>query len=101
VGRIAVDGYASRIPLEPDELGVLGYLVASRLAMIVAISAWRVRRYPENAEYITAEDDDSWALLEHFDALDRTPSRTSSARRPRGVRRRSSPAAVPTQSARC
>jgi 4-aminobutyrate aminotransferase-like enzyme/Ser/Thr protein kinase RdoA (MazF antagonist) len=69
VGRIAVDGYASRIPLEPDELGVLGYLVASRLAMIVAISAWRVRRYPENAEYITAEDDDSWALLEHFDAV--------------------------------
>jgi 4-aminobutyrate aminotransferase-like enzyme len=37
--------------------------------MIVAISAWRVRRYPENAEYITAEDDDSWALLEHLDAV--------------------------------
>ena len=69
IGRIAVDGYVSRVPLEPDELAVLGDLVASRLAMIVSISAWRVRRYPENAEYIQAEDDDSWALLELFDEL--------------------------------
>jgi 4-aminobutyrate aminotransferase-like enzyme/Ser/Thr protein kinase RdoA (MazF antagonist) len=69
VGRIAVDGYTSRLPLEPDELAILGYLVAARLAMIVAISAWRVQRYPENAEYIQAEDHDSWALLEHFDEL--------------------------------
>jgi 4-aminobutyrate aminotransferase-like enzyme/Ser/Thr protein kinase RdoA (MazF antagonist) len=68
-GRIAVDGYTSHIPLEPDELSVLGHLVAARLAMIVAISAWRVRNYPENADYITAEDDDSWALLELFDGL--------------------------------
>jgi 4-aminobutyrate aminotransferase-like enzyme len=69
VGRIAADGYASRLPLEPDELAVFGHLVAARLAMIVAISAWRVRRYPENAEYIQAEDGDSWALLELFDGL--------------------------------
>jgi 4-aminobutyrate aminotransferase-like enzyme/Ser/Thr protein kinase RdoA (MazF antagonist) len=69
VGRIAVDGYASRAPFEPDELAVLGDLVAARLAMIVSISAWRVGRYPENAEYIQAEDDDSWALLELFDEL--------------------------------
>jgi 4-aminobutyrate aminotransferase-like enzyme/Ser/Thr protein kinase RdoA (MazF antagonist) len=69
VGRIAVDGYTSRLPLEPDELAVLGSLVAARLAMIVAISAWRVRRYPENAEYIQAEDGESWALLELFDGL--------------------------------
>jgi 4-aminobutyrate aminotransferase-like enzyme/Ser/Thr protein kinase RdoA (MazF antagonist) len=69
IGRIAVDGYASRLPFEPQELAVLGDLVAARLAMVVAISAWRVRRYPENAEYIQAEDDDSWALLELFDEL--------------------------------
>jgi 4-aminobutyrate aminotransferase-like enzyme/Ser/Thr protein kinase RdoA (MazF antagonist) len=69
VGRIAVDGYASRVPLEPDELAVFGHLVAARLAMIVAISAWRVGRYPENAEYIQAEDGDSWTLLELFDRL--------------------------------
>jgi 4-aminobutyrate aminotransferase-like enzyme/Ser/Thr protein kinase RdoA (MazF antagonist) len=69
VARIALDGYSSRIPLEPLELELLGDLVGARLAMIVAISAWRVRRYPENAEYIQSWDDDSWRLLELFDEL--------------------------------
>jgi 4-aminobutyrate aminotransferase-like enzyme/aminoglycoside phosphotransferase (APT) family kinase protein len=64
VGRIAVDGYASRRPFDPEELEVLGDLVATRLAAIVVISAWRVARYPENAEYIQAWDDDCWRLLE-------------------------------------
>src|SRR5438477_260714 len=67
-GRIAIDGYQSRIPLEPLELDVLADLVAARLAAIVTISAWRVERYPENATYIQAWDDDSWKLLELFDA---------------------------------
>jgi 4-aminobutyrate aminotransferase-like enzyme/Ser/Thr protein kinase RdoA (MazF antagonist) len=69
VGRIAVDGYASHLPFDPEELAVVGHLVAARLAMIIAISAWRVRRYPENADYIQAEDEDSWALLELFDGM--------------------------------
>jgi 4-aminobutyrate aminotransferase-like enzyme/Ser/Thr protein kinase RdoA (MazF antagonist) len=69
IGRIAVDGYATRSPLEPDELDVLGDLVATRLAAIVAISAWRVERYPENAAYIQAWDDDSWSLIELFDEV--------------------------------
>ena len=64
VGRIAIDGYASHLPLEPEELELLGDLVATRLAQIVVISAWRVARYPENATYIQAWDDDSWRLLE-------------------------------------
>jgi 4-aminobutyrate aminotransferase-like enzyme/Ser/Thr protein kinase RdoA (MazF antagonist) len=67
--RIATDGYQSRIPLEPIELELLGDVVAARLAAIVTISAWRVERYPENAEYIQAWDADSWALLEQFDAV--------------------------------
>jgi 4-aminobutyrate aminotransferase-like enzyme/Ser/Thr protein kinase RdoA (MazF antagonist) len=69
VARIAIDGYASRIPLESEELEVLADLVAARLATIVTISAWRVERYPENAQYIQAWDDDSWALLELFDEV--------------------------------
>ena len=68
-GRIAIDGYQSRIPLEPIELELVGDLVAARLAAIVTISAWRTERYPENAKYIQAWDDDSWALLEQFDVL--------------------------------
>ena len=66
--RLAIDGYQSRIPLEPLELELLGDLVAARLTAIVTISAWRVERYPENAAYIQAWDDDSWKLLEQFDA---------------------------------
>jgi 4-aminobutyrate aminotransferase-like enzyme/Ser/Thr protein kinase RdoA (MazF antagonist) len=69
IARIAVDGYASRSPLEPGELEVLGDLVATRLAAIVVISAWRVARYPENATYIQSWDGDSWKLLELFDGI--------------------------------
>jgi 4-aminobutyrate aminotransferase-like enzyme/Ser/Thr protein kinase RdoA (MazF antagonist) len=69
VARIALDGYTSRSPLEPDEVDVLGDLVATRLAAIVSISAWRVARFPENAAYIQAWDDNSWALLELVDEL--------------------------------
>ena len=64
IGRIAVDGYSSRIPLESEELELLGDLVAARLAQIVVISAWRSSRYPENAANIQAWDADSWRLLE-------------------------------------
>ena len=66
--RIAIDGYASRSPLEPEEVEVLADLVSARLAAIVTISAWRAERYPENAEYIQAWDADSWQLLELFEA---------------------------------
>lgn len=66
IARIAIDGYTSRVPLETVELDVLADLVATRLAAIVSISAWRVARYPENAEYIQAWDADSWELLEFF-----------------------------------
>ncbi|HEX4325027.1 MAG TPA: phosphotransferase, partial [Gaiellaceae bacterium] len=69
VARIALDGFASSLPLEPLELGVLGDLVAARLAAIVSISAWRSRRFPENSSYIEAWDDDSWRLLELLDGL--------------------------------
>jgi 4-aminobutyrate aminotransferase-like enzyme/Ser/Thr protein kinase RdoA (MazF antagonist) len=64
--RIAIDGYTRWIPFELRELDVLADLVAARLAAIVSISAWRVERYPENAEYIQAWDADSWQLLELF-----------------------------------
>jgi 4-aminobutyrate aminotransferase-like enzyme/Ser/Thr protein kinase RdoA (MazF antagonist) len=69
LARIVIDGYSSRIPLEDDELDLLGDLLATRLAALVTISAWRVERYPENAEYITSWDDETWALLEQLDAL--------------------------------
>src|SRR3954452_9860327 len=69
IARIALDGFASRLPLEPLELELVGDLVAARLAAIVSISAWRSRRFPENSAYIEAWDDDSWRLLELLDGL--------------------------------
>jgi 4-aminobutyrate aminotransferase-like enzyme/Ser/Thr protein kinase RdoA (MazF antagonist) len=69
VARIALDGFASRLPLEELELELLGDLVAARLAAIVSISAWRSRRFPENTAYIEAWDEDSWRLLEFLDGL--------------------------------
>jgi 4-aminobutyrate aminotransferase-like enzyme/Ser/Thr protein kinase RdoA (MazF antagonist) len=84
--RISLDGFASQLPLEPLELELLGDLVASRLAAIVSISAWRTRRFPENAEYIEAWDDDSWRLLELFDSLSPTEvARELGASQPAGA----------------
>jgi 4-aminobutyrate aminotransferase-like enzyme/Ser/Thr protein kinase RdoA (MazF antagonist) len=68
--RIALDGFSSRLPLEPLELELLGDLVAARLAAIVSISAWRSGRFPENAAYIEAWDEDSWQLLELLDGFE-------------------------------
>jgi 4-aminobutyrate aminotransferase-like enzyme/Ser/Thr protein kinase RdoA (MazF antagonist) len=70
VARIALDGFSSRFPLEQLELELMGDLVAARLSALVSISAWRSRRFPENAAYIEAWDDDSWPLLELLDRLD-------------------------------
>jgi 4-aminobutyrate aminotransferase-like enzyme/Ser/Thr protein kinase RdoA (MazF antagonist) len=70
VARIALDGFASRLPLEQLELELMGDLVAARLGALVSISAWRSGRFPENAAYIEAWDEDSWPLLELFDGLD-------------------------------
>ena len=77
-------GYQARVVLEDRELDVLPDLVAARLAATVAISAWRVERFPENAEYITSLDEDSWPVLELFDELGpeavRTHFRAAAAR---------------------
>jgi 4-aminobutyrate aminotransferase-like enzyme/Ser/Thr protein kinase RdoA (MazF antagonist) len=82
--RILLDGYASRTPLLDAELEVMAAVLAARLATIVTISAWRVRDYPENAEYIQAWDDDSWTLLEELDAtgLDAVASALGAPRPP-------------------
>ena len=69
VARIALDGFSSHLELEPLELELLGDLVSARLVAIVAISARRSHRFPENAEYIGAWDHDSWRLLALLDDL--------------------------------
>jgi len=67
--RLLIDGFQSRVGLEPLELELLPDLLAARLCTIVSISAWRVISYPENAEYIQAWDPGSWMLLNLFDRV--------------------------------
>ena len=63
----AISGYSSVTPLEESEAAVLSDLVCARLAALVLIANWRVDRYPENADYITANVDLAWRLLEQFE----------------------------------
>jgi 4-aminobutyrate aminotransferase-like enzyme/Ser/Thr protein kinase RdoA (MazF antagonist) len=67
-GRL-IRGYRTVTPIERDEARVLADLVGARLAALVLIAAWRVRRYPENAAYITANQEHAWRLLERLDAM--------------------------------
>src|SRR3954470_12292269 len=62
-------GYGSVIPIEPDEAAILGDLLLGRLCTTLLVSAWRVRQYPENAEYIQAWDPHSWQLLAILDDI--------------------------------
>jgi 4-aminobutyrate aminotransferase-like enzyme/Ser/Thr protein kinase RdoA (MazF antagonist) len=85
VTRVALDGYGARLALEPLELELMGDLVATRLTAIVAISAWRSRLHPANADYIEAWDEDSWRLLAY---LDETCGALTAASTPELARRR-------------
>ncbi len=67
--RLMLDGYQSVTPLEPLELELVGDIFLARLATIVTISAWRVLRYPENAEYIQNWDADTWEMIAQCDEL--------------------------------
>ncbi|MEX0985763.1 MAG: aminotransferase class III-fold pyridoxal phosphate-dependent enzyme [Actinomycetota bacterium] len=51
VARLVLDGYQRVTPLEPIELRILGELLATRSAVTIAISSWRVAKGLENAEF--------------------------------------------------
>ncbi len=59
-------GYASVTPFLDDEVALLPDLLLTRWATTAVISAWRVRSYPENAEYITGWDAGVWAMLDAY-----------------------------------
>ena len=58
-----VAAYHAVLPLTPQELDVLFDLMQARLMMVVAISGWRARRYPDNAPYLVRNNAASWARL--------------------------------------
>jgi 4-aminobutyrate aminotransferase-like enzyme/Ser/Thr protein kinase RdoA (MazF antagonist) len=65
-----VEGYEAVEPLREEERALLFDLVAARLAMGAAISAWRSARHPENRAYIAGDDALVEALLERLPALE-------------------------------
>lgn len=66
-----IAGYHAALPLQPEEIGLLCDLMATRLAMIVIIGAWRARRHPENRDYILRNNRTAWARLRRLADLDR------------------------------
>ena len=79
----AIAGYAAVTPLEAEEAALLGDLVMARLAQTTLISSWRVRLYPENAEYLASWDAEARPMLGLFEAvgLDEVRRRLAAAAR--------------------
>src|SRR5262249_7708350 len=63
-----VAGYAAGEPLDEEERDLLVDLVATRLAVGVAIAAWRGARFPENLEYIAGDAQGRAEALARLDA---------------------------------
>ena len=64
-----VAAYHAHSPLLDAELGVLGDLIATRLAMSVLISGWRAAEHPENREYILRNEPAAHAGLQALGRL--------------------------------
>ncbi|RMU40404.1 putative phosphotransferase [Pseudomonas syringae pv. primulae] len=64
-----ISAYHARIPLQPEELAVLGDLIAMRMAMAITIAQWRASLYPENCTYVLRNLRSSWRNLQCLNAL--------------------------------
>jgi Ser/Thr protein kinase RdoA (MazF antagonist) len=62
-------------PLLPEELDILFDLIAARGVISVAISSWRARRQPDNADYILRNFARAWAGLERLADIPRDEAR--------------------------
>ena len=64
-----VAAYHARIPLQREELAVLGELIAMRMAMAITIAQWRASLYPENRTYVLRNLRTTWRNLQCLTAL--------------------------------
>ncbi|MDY7563926.1 phosphotransferase [Pseudomonas sp. RTC3] len=64
-----VAAYDARIPLQREELAVLGELMAMRMAMAITIARWRACLYPENRTYVLRNLRTSWRNLQCLTAM--------------------------------
>lgn len=65
-----VGAYNEVVPLWREEVDLLFDLIGARLAMAVAITEWRARRYPDNSAYILKNTGVAWRGLESLSAID-------------------------------
>jgi 4-aminobutyrate aminotransferase-like enzyme/Ser/Thr protein kinase RdoA (MazF antagonist) len=68
--REFLDAYQRVVPLEPEEVELIGELVLARCAASTLISAWRAPLYPGNEEYLTSLVAGSWHVLDLWSDLD-------------------------------
>ena len=66
-----VQAYNSITALEREEIDLLPELITARLVTMLAIAAWRVRRYPENRDYILG---DTGAATRGLEVLSAAPT---------------------------
>jgi Ser/Thr protein kinase RdoA (MazF antagonist) len=64
-----VSAYNASIPLFEEELGVLGDLIAMRMAMAITIAQWRASLYPENRTYVLRNLTNTWRNLQCLSAM--------------------------------
>jgi 4-aminobutyrate aminotransferase-like enzyme/Ser/Thr protein kinase RdoA (MazF antagonist) len=67
--RLFLDGYTSRLPLEPQERSLLRVTLCARLASIIALGAWEVQQQPQKADHFAECVEDSWRVLEYLHEL--------------------------------
>jgi 4-aminobutyrate aminotransferase-like enzyme len=84
-----IGGFVSVTPLEDEEAGLLGDLVAARLAAEVTVTAWRLATYPRNVAYAASGGPGSRAFLDAIEAAgtDAVGRRFAEACRPLPYRR--------------
>jgi 4-aminobutyrate aminotransferase-like enzyme/Ser/Thr protein kinase RdoA (MazF antagonist) len=63
IARLVLDGFQGVVPLEPDELDLLGELWAARTAIGIAISSWRASAGLEDPVFALRYVDDAVAML--------------------------------------
>lgn len=73
LGRMAalVGAYHAVAPLRPEEVEVLGDLIALRQIMTLVIAGWRASLYPDNRAYILRNEPRTAAALEALEAIGR------------------------------
>jgi hydroxylysine kinase len=76
-----VAAFHAELPLDEAEFAVLPGLIATRMALTIAISSYRAARHPDNAAYILRNQASAWSGLERLERVTLAEARTYLAAR--------------------